>query len=52
METITWRTEDLQQGLISHEASEFTSTARSISAVADATLAICRKEAHICPAEQ
>ena len=46
MKTINWRTEVLQQGFISHEASEFTSTARSISAVADATLAIHRKGAH------
>ncbi len=46
METITWRTEVLQQGFLSHVASEFTSTARSISAAADATLAIHRKGAH------
>jgi hypothetical protein len=48
METMTWRTEDLQQVLIIEEASEFTATAHSISASADATSPPAKKgRAHV-----
>jgi hypothetical protein len=48
---MAWRTEDLQQLLLIEEVSEFTATACSISALADATLATYRKGARSCQAE-